>query len=569
MAKVYISSTDEDLKEYRKAVYRALRRLGHDAVAMEDYVATGQHPPLAKCLADVADCDWYVGIFAWRYGYVPDEGNPERRSITELEYRQAKELGKPCFVFLLSEDVAWLPRYMDALTGEGEGGRKIGELRQQFKNTKELSFFQNPDELASLVSASVSRWEREQSKSNTLAGERSRKVLEFTDLSFRQRFEELIADKTKDFVGREYVFDEIRSFLNTQPKGYLTIEGDPGMGKSAILAKYVQDTGCIAHFNIYGEYDTTEKFLATICGELSDRYQLPPRPIPKNPDYYQAFVSQLFGEASQRSNGEQVIIAIDALDEVYLGGQTQRGNILSLPQHLPEGIYLIMTVRRDAPISLYIDAPHPPPLSLKEYEEQSFRDVRTYIENRITKSSKLRQQIQERGKTEAEFIDLMAVKSENNFMYLRLVLDDIENGLYDSLELEHLPIGLQGYYEFHWKRMGMKDKSLRTIEKIKIIYILAEVRRPVSVKKICDFSSEDSFKVEEVIKEWKQYLHVLRKNGQIRYSVYHSSFRDFLHRKDVLASHPITLQSVHDRISVDQLNFWRKYKEKRRGNRSE
>ncbi len=39
-------------------------------IAMEDYVATDQRPT-EKCLADVAASDLYIGIFAWRYGYIP------------------------------------------------------------------------------------------------------------------------------------------------------------------------------------------------------------------------------------------------------------------------------------------------------------------------------------------------------------------------------------------------------------------------------------------------------------------------------------------------------------------
>jgi Domain of unknown function (DUF4062) len=57
---------------------------------MEDHVATDERP-VEKCLRDVAGCDVYVGIFAYRYGYVPKEENPEGRSITELEYRKAGE----------------------------------------------------------------------------------------------------------------------------------------------------------------------------------------------------------------------------------------------------------------------------------------------------------------------------------------------------------------------------------------------------------------------------------------------------------------------------------------------
>ena len=96
--RIYISSTYGDLKEHREKVDRALRRLDHDVVAMENYAAADQRP-LAKCLEDVAACDLYVGIFAHRYGYIPEHDNPDGRSITELEYRHALANGKPCLVF--------------------------------------------------------------------------------------------------------------------------------------------------------------------------------------------------------------------------------------------------------------------------------------------------------------------------------------------------------------------------------------------------------------------------------------------------------------------------------------
>jgi len=88
VAKIYISSTYEDLKDCRKAVYDVLRKMRHDVIAMEDYVATDQRP-LNKCLTDVAAYGIYVGIFAWRYGYIPPEDNPEKLSITEREFREA------------------------------------------------------------------------------------------------------------------------------------------------------------------------------------------------------------------------------------------------------------------------------------------------------------------------------------------------------------------------------------------------------------------------------------------------------------------------------------------------
>ena len=67
MPTIYLSSTFEDLKDYRKAVFEALRKSGYTVVAMEDYVATDVRP-VDQCLEDVENADIYVGVFAFRYG---------------------------------------------------------------------------------------------------------------------------------------------------------------------------------------------------------------------------------------------------------------------------------------------------------------------------------------------------------------------------------------------------------------------------------------------------------------------------------------------------------------------
>src|SRR4051794_9083675 len=68
--KVYISSTYQDLVDYRAAVDRTLRRMGHDVIGMEQYVAEGSKP-VERCKADVRAADAYVIIVAWRFGYAP------------------------------------------------------------------------------------------------------------------------------------------------------------------------------------------------------------------------------------------------------------------------------------------------------------------------------------------------------------------------------------------------------------------------------------------------------------------------------------------------------------------
>jgi hypothetical protein len=157
MARIYISSTYRDLKECRKEVYRTLRQMKHDVIAMEDYVATDERP-LDRCLADVDACDLYVGIIAWRYGYIPLKNNPARKSITELEYRRAASKGKPCLLFLLGPRATWPEAEID----DGALRTCIADFRRELEKDRLVSYFQNADQLAKLVSIAVAQWERSQ-----------------------------------------------------------------------------------------------------------------------------------------------------------------------------------------------------------------------------------------------------------------------------------------------------------------------------------------------------------------------------------------------------------------------
>ena len=128
-------------EDYRGAVFEALRKGGYEVLAMEDYVATDRRP-VDKCLADVAGADLYVGLFAFRYGYVPppEHNNPKGLSITELEFRHADELRKPCLTFVVNDTTPWPRSFDDARTGEDKGDR-VNRLRQHLLTEKIGQFF--------------------------------------------------------------------------------------------------------------------------------------------------------------------------------------------------------------------------------------------------------------------------------------------------------------------------------------------------------------------------------------------------------------------------------------------
>ena len=143
--RVFISSTYEDLKQYRRAAAEACLSLGHLAVGMEDFSAEDERP-VEKTLAEVAKADIYLGIVAWRYGYIPPgRRHPENLSITDLEYREARENGKPCLIFMITEDTPWPPKFFDS------DSEKIIQFRRELQGSNIVYYFSSIDDFRAHV----------------------------------------------------------------------------------------------------------------------------------------------------------------------------------------------------------------------------------------------------------------------------------------------------------------------------------------------------------------------------------------------------------------------------------
>ena len=190
---------------------------------MEDYVAADERP-LDLCRADISASDFYVGIFAWRYGFIPQKDNDQRLGITELEFRYASKLGKPCLIFLLREEALWPKTYIEREPGAG----MIERLREELKAEKTVSFFSDSQELSALVGTAVHH------ALGALAGNTQSRL--FQNLP-RQFYE---------FVGREEEILEVQKLLAPSSKHFLiTIDGIAGIGKTALALevgyRYLRD----------------------------------------------------------------------------------------------------------------------------------------------------------------------------------------------------------------------------------------------------------------------------------------------------------------------------------------
>ena len=240
MATIYLSSTYEDLKEYRRVVFDALRKSGYQAIAMEDYVATDQRP-VDQCLKDVEKADIYIGLFAFRYGYVPpvQHTNPKGWSITEMEFRQAEALSKSCLTFVVKDTTPWSRTYDDAYASEDKGER-IKALRQYLLTEKLASAFESPHELATLVLAAVTKHLEEKKQPESLVSHVSATPTVTTwDIEkhgspypglmhFTRKYASV-------FFGRDAEICDVLDRLRLPEGRFLIISGASGTGKSSLV----------------------------------------------------------------------------------------------------------------------------------------------------------------------------------------------------------------------------------------------------------------------------------------------------------------------------------------------
>ena len=147
--KVFISSTFEDLKDYREAAVEVVNRYKGAPLAMEFFLSQAQEPTKA-CEKEIKECDVFVGIYAHRYGFIP---GGKKKSITQLEYELAKKLDKDCLCFIVDKDFAWKPRFI-----EHDKHKELGVFLKEVKKERTCSFFTTAADFEIKLSTSLGKF---------------------------------------------------------------------------------------------------------------------------------------------------------------------------------------------------------------------------------------------------------------------------------------------------------------------------------------------------------------------------------------------------------------------------
>jgi hypothetical protein len=339
------------------------------------------------------------------------------------------------------------------------------------------------------------------------------------------KFDTLIFEKTKDFVGRQFVFDALDSFLSIEKSGYFVIRGEPGIGKSALMGQLVKTRNLIHHFNVIQQnIRLPELFLGNVCAQLIERYQLDLK-IPDEPMGSSVLLEQCLRQAAANSANQPIIIALDALDEAEWRLLPPRVNVHFLPAILPEGVYVIVTTRPDKDIPLQVVSRCD--LDIEPDIEGNLLDIHDYLEN-YARRNEIQERIKEWRITDTDFVNELLQKSQGNFMYLRYVLPEIEGGKLGRDGIGELPKGLQDYYRSHWAQM--KEEVGGDFEETheKVICVLAVMTEPVSLDEVSDWTKIERREVQRIVQAWEPFLLDSTFKDENLYRLYHASFADFL-----------------------------------------
>jgi len=355
-------------------------------------------------------------------------------------------------------------------------------------------------------------------------------------------FSALITERTEEFVGRRRLTSDLWDTLADPSfrSGYVIVTGEPGIGKTALLANLVQRHGLVHHFNsVLTGVTSPERFLRNICAQLVVAHGLPYSRLPDDVTTDSATLLRLLGEAART---ERVIVAVDALDEATDGG----GNRLLLPPALPPNSYMVLTLRSTEGVPLYVDEHRK--MRIDERDPENVSDVRELISAFLARHrAVMTARLAELDIDRASFVALLTDRSEGNFMYLRHVLRGVRDCTLGGDGLDSLPEGLKKYYEHLERQLGVVHGAPPE-RQLRILAVLAIWPEPLDVARLAGFTGESLGTTAAVLRRWTGFLNPV--DGEApRFALYHASFRDFLaERLDLADVRARIAASIEDRL---------------------
>jgi hypothetical protein len=190
----------------------------------------------------------------------------------------------------------------------------------------------------------------------------------------------------RDFVGRKFVFQPFREFRTSSVEhgGVFVIEGEPGVGKTALLNEWARREGRSPSF-FFGKGRNSELAMIQVLLEATcRRYQLE-QSVPEAPRKCAAALQKLLKRVSDEKMDpdDTLLLFVDAIDEC---ADAERAIELLPRPPLPRGVFLVVASRpaagdRDHLKSLLRAGPRHFPLRAEDDSNKA--DVTAYVEAKL------------------------------------------------------------------------------------------------------------------------------------------------------------------------------------------
>lgn len=224
--KVFISSTYLDLKNYRQVAIEVANRYTCAPLAMEFFMAQPEEPAQV-CDKEIRQCDIFIGIYAHRYGFVPDG---QKKSITQQEYELAKALGKDCLCFIVQKGFPWSPDFI-----EFDQHKVLKDFLATVQKEMTVAYFTTPADFDGKVSASLGKLLLEKTSDQQHASS-NQPLIPIAPTPFIAHPYPL----PPNFTGREAEKALLSNWLHNAPEPMLVLEAIGGMGKTALSWVWLQ-----------------------------------------------------------------------------------------------------------------------------------------------------------------------------------------------------------------------------------------------------------------------------------------------------------------------------------------
>jgi tetratricopeptide (TPR) repeat protein len=334
-----ISSTALDLPEHRALAHKACLDAGVFPIGTEQLPARDE-TGIAASLRMVEQADIYIGVYAFRYGWVP-EGRDV--SITEMEFdhalkRKAEGTLREILVFTAHEEHTFPAGHIEANEVAQE---KLGKFKTRAADGRVRKEFKSAEELHRLVLQALNEFIIRQQRTADAA----------TDARPAQTLIPNNLPRLQPFFGREDELAQIREALDPENRTWgALIDGPGGMGKTSLAVRAAYD--CTpGDFNRIVFVSVKNRALdddgeRELCGFILPGFLEMLNELArelKRPDITKQPEDQRVRLLHEALRDERALLIFDNLETLT---KSDRDQLLTFVERLPQGCKAILTSRR-------------------------------------------------------------------------------------------------------------------------------------------------------------------------------------------------------------------------------